>query len=53
MMPAASTRAVYGRDGCGVFDRIEFALRFHRVLDAFIFIHSHRLDPGHVRSSEN
>jgi hypothetical protein len=34
-------------DGGSVFDRIELALRFHRALDAIVFVHSNSLDPGH------
>src|SRR6266851_8223321 len=38
---------VHRMDGRGVFDGIELALRFDRILDAIVFIHANSLDPGH------
>jgi hypothetical protein len=35
-------------DGSSIFDGIELALRFHRVLDALVFIYSDSLDPRHL-----
>src|SRR6202022_3465834 len=38
---------VLGMNGGSVLDRIQLALRFHRVSDALIFVHADRLNPRH------
>src|SRR6266403_3112571 len=44
---AGHLAVIHGMDGGSVFDGIELALRFHRALDAIVFIHSNSLNPGH------